>query len=138
MCDEGIDTGVDVPESDSMRRINILVASARAQGVLEDQEFFKTYHQWHAREFNISKYITSALEAFQHGEGIQLPTDVLHWPFKRVSQEPRHLVELLRDDEKEAKYRKFQEIVVNHLHLLLGSKPRIEKDEQGELMMFYE
>jgi hypothetical protein len=138
-CDERIDSGVDIAESDSMRRINILVAISQAQGVLAREEFFqKPSDHWNVSEFNITKYITSALEAFQRGQGIQLPTDVLHWPFQGGSKQASNLYQLFKSGETKAKCLKFQDIVVNHLHLILGSKPRLEKDAEGELMMFCE
>jgi hypothetical protein len=137
-CDERIDSGVGIPESDSMRLINILVSYDQAQGVLADQDFFKKNSPSYGRvrKFDITFFITCALEAFQGGRGIQLPTDVLRWPFQRGSEDPDTLYRQLNSDAITDNCLKFQEIVVNHLHLLIGSKPRIEKDAQGELMMF--
>ena len=137
--DEKVNSGVDIPESDSMRRVNILVTNDKAHRVLINQDFFEKLSWSAVRKFDIASYITSALEAFQQGEGKLLPTNVMYWPFYRgTSMEPSILFQKLKSEEQDAKCQQFQDMVVNHLHLLVGSKPRIEKDAQGQLVMFCE
>ena len=137
-CDEKIETGVDIPESDTMRRINIIVTNNKAHRVLINQDFFEKSGDY-VTKVDIASYITSALEAFQRGEGKLLPTNVMYWPFYRgTSMEPSILFQKLKSEEQDAKCQQFQDMVVNHLHLLVGSKPRIERDAQGQLVMFCE
>jgi hypothetical protein len=137
--DEKNETGVEIPESDSMRRINVLATNSKALRVLMNQDFFQNYCFGDVRKYDIGLYIMSALEAFQRGEGTELPTNVLRWPFQSLRpSKPDQLILELRSDEIEVKCLQFQNMVVSHLNLLVGSKPRIEKDAEGKLMMFYE
>jgi hypothetical protein len=74
-----------IAESDSMRRIDTLVAHVQLQFVLACEE---DYQKHYVNMFDSTVYIiTSAFEAFQRGEGIQLPTDFCAGLSKEGSKE---------------------------------------------------
>ena len=128
-------TNVAVKEGESSSSCE-RIANVQAQQVLACEDFFQLGSSMNL--LDITEYITSVLEAFQKGEGIQLPNDVLYWPGIGGSTDSYRLYRRLLPGDHKAKRLQFQDIVVNHLHALLGSKPRIATDEQGKSIMFRE
>jgi hypothetical protein len=85
-------------------------------------------------DFDCRQFISVALSMFRINSGIPFPTDVVYSRSRKKGERPSWLLM----DEQDAKRRQFQTTIVNFFHSLLEIKPRIEKDETGKLMMFYE
>jgi hypothetical protein len=134
--------------------------------VLEVPHFYRiTLDGREGGSFDCRRFISVALSMFRINSGISIPTDVVygkprapppiehedydpynphrhirsrHQSSSTLKQDDRQSFSKLNQDERQAKLLKFQTTIMNYFHSLLGFKPRIETDEQGNMMMFYD
>jgi hypothetical protein len=134
-----------------MRRIEFAVAHHTFQKILDpvtldilDPRGFTLHYNIDGdlcgSPFDFNSFVVSTLYSFLGSKGVELPDDVLYdEDFSELDEEERR--EALEDlDEYEIKQKRmvFYNVTMNHLHILLGSKPRKESGKDGSTIMFFD
>jgi hypothetical protein len=98
---------------------------------IESNRFVRIDSQGRRTErYDCDHFILSTLFPFRRGFGIYLPTDI-------ACLKADYTYRSLPAAERESRLLEFQNVVVHHLNVLLGSKPRISK-EGNKTAIFYE
>ena len=143
-CDKKFESGEDlVRAADKQRRIELAVANADSHPLLDydSYEVLKVHHFYRLTSdgrrngsFDCRRFISMALSMFRINSGILFPTDVVYDNSLEKGDNPRWVTQ----DVRQAMLFKFQTTILNFFHSLLGFTPRIEKDDTGNVMMFYD
>ena len=142
-----IERGVDLLRPDDrQRRIELAIANAESHPLLNCDSYAVLKSHFFYRicpdgwdicdgDFDCRSFISAALAMFRINSGIVLPTDVVYDDQRGfyVAYSRR-----LDRDERQAKLAKFQTTIMIFFQTLLRSPLRIEKDEQGKVMLFYD
>ena len=88
--------------------------------------------------FDYNSFVVSTLYGLLGSNGVHLPEVMYDEDFVDMDGDERlELLEGQRDNDKRYGKEKFHKITVSHIHLLLGSKPRIESNG-GKTILFYD
>lgn len=115
-------------ESDKMRRIEFALANAKAYQVPHVLNFRSGRS---SVPFNLANFVTFTLFCFRKGHGNYIPNDVLFW------DNTKKLI-LATQEEREAAHLAFHDRILDHFYCLLGSKPRIDQDGDGNNVIYYD
>jgi hypothetical protein len=124
--------------SERMRRIDFMLCNiasiplfnAYSQQIVNENELFVKESGVEWVEWNFRGFVYDALTSFRHGGGICLPFRGLYND-KECTMDPP-------PDEVNALTLKFYDMIVKHFCFLLGPGVRLEEDEEGKTMLFFD
>jgi hypothetical protein len=138
-------------DSVKMRRIEFAIAHHKFQKILDpdtldilDPRGFTLHYDSDGdlcgSPFDFNSFVVSTLYSLLGSTGVELPEDVMYdEDFAELDEAQRqHFLRRLDNYEIEENRKIFHNITMNHVHILLGSKPRIESGKDGSSFMFYD
>ena len=135
-------------DSFKMRRIEFAILHHKLQKVLDPDSLealdLRGFTQLYDSDgklcglpFDFNSFVVSTLYGFLGNEGVRLPDVVYYGAFSYIDKHER--LQVLKDEDDDSGYGTgmFHKITVSHIHLLLGSKPRIESNG-GKTILFFD